>query len=106
MEKHPNAFLLRVDGESMDKKLPNGCLALIDPDDKDVKSGKVYALNINGYDATVKHVDRLSNGVRLVPNSSDPTILPQVYDFNDTSTESITILGRVIWATFPFDYEI
>ena len=106
VERHPRAYLLRVRGTSMDRKLPDGSLALIDPDDKDVRSGKTYALNVNGYASTVKQVEPLANGVKLVPNSSDPTIQPKVYDFNDADTESITILGRVIWATFPFDYEI
>ena len=30
-EKYPDAFLLKVVGESMNKILPNGCYALVDP---------------------------------------------------------------------------
>ena len=106
VESHPNAFLLKVRGGGMDRLLPSGCLALVDPDDAEVLSGRVYALNVNGYDATLKHVEALQDGVRLVPNSSDPTIHPQVFDFNDEEAEDVTIIGRVVWATFPFDYEL
>lgn len=31
MDKYPDAFLLKVKGRSMDKVLPDGCYALIDP---------------------------------------------------------------------------
>ena len=39
-ERYPNAFLLKVNGESMNRKIPNGSYALIDPT-KEVINGKV-----------------------------------------------------------------
>ena len=105
-EAHPRAFLLRVADNSMDRRLPDGCFVLVDPDDQDVQGGGVFALTINGYEATVKQVERLANGIRLIPNSSDPTIQPMVFDFGDDESESITIIGKVVWATFPFDYVV
>ena len=102
-EKHPDGFLLKVSGTSMDRVLPDGCHAFIAPT-KEVISGKRYALTINGYDATLKRVEVLANGLRLVPESYDPTFKPMVYDFADPECENVAILGRVVWATFPFDY--
>ena len=40
-ERYPNAFFLRVSGESMNRVLPNGCLALVVPE-PEVVNGHVY----------------------------------------------------------------
>ena len=104
--KYPHAFFLTIDGESMNRVLPNGCYALINPDEKQVIDGVAYAVCVNGYDATVKRVRQLENGVELVPDSTDPTFHPMVYDHTVAGTESITIIGRVVWYTVPFDFEI
>lgn len=107
LKQHPKAFYLEVDGESMSRVLPNGCLVLVDPMLKEpVINGKVYALCINGYDATVKRVRQLANGVELIPDSLDPTYRPQVFDNGVEGTESITIIGRVVWYIVPFDFDI
>lgn len=104
--KYPHAFFLTIDGESMNRVLPNGCYALINPDEKQVINNVAYAVCVNGYDATVKRVRQLENGVELVPDSTDPTFHPMVYDHTVAGTESITIIGRVVWYTVPFDFEI
>lgn len=104
--KYPHAFFLTIDGESMNRVLPNGCYALVNPDEKQIIDGVAYAVCVNGYDATVKRVRQLENGVELVPDSTDPTFHPMVYDATVAGTESITIIGRVVWYTVPFDFEI
>ncbi len=104
--KYPHAFFLTIDGESMNRVLPNGCYALINPDEKQVIDGVAYAVCVNGYDATVKRVRQLENGVELVPDSTDPTFHSMVYDATVAGTETITIIGRVVWYTVPFDFEI
>jgi repressor LexA len=104
--KYPHAFFLTIDGESMNRVLPNGCYALVNPDEKQIIDGVAYAVCVNGYDATVKRVRQLENGVELVPDSTDPTFHPMVYDHTVAGTESITIIGRVVWYTVPFDFEI
>lgn len=106
MARHPRAFLLRVDGESMNRVLPNGCYALVDPDDKEPVDNRAYAVCVNGYDATVKRVRRLANGFELAPDSTDPTYRPMVYDYGVEGTDEITVIGRVFWYTLPFDWTI
>lgn len=107
MRKHPHAFLLKVDGESMSNVLPNGCFALVDPDRKtDIINGNAYAVCVNGYAATIKRVVKLSNGFELVPDSKDPTYKPVVYDYGVEGTETITVIGEVVWYTLPFDFSI
>lgn len=107
VKRHPKAFYLEVEGESMNRVLPNGSLALIDPTLKDhIIDRNIYAVCVNGYAATIKRVRRLENGVELIPDSTDPTFHSQVFDETVEGTESITIIGEVVWYSVPFDFTI
>ena len=104
-EKYPDAFLLRVKGESMNRVIPNGAYVLIDPKQKEpMADGQPYAVCVNGFDATVKRVRKLANGVQLIPDSNDPTFPVQTFDFADPEVETVTIIGRVVWYCIPFDW--
>lgn len=103
-DKYPGGFLLKVDGESMNRILPNGCYALVDPCDDIVHDGMPYAVCVNGYDATVKRVRKLNNGFVLMPDSTDPTYEPTTYNFNDPLTESVTVIGEVVYYVLPYDW--
>ena len=104
--RYPSAFLLRVRGESMNRVLPNGCYALVDPEQREPIDRKAYAVCVNGYDATIKRVRRLQNGFELAPDSLDPTYKPMVYDYGEPGTETVTIIGRVVYYVLPFDWEV
>lgn len=103
--RYPDAFLLKVVGESMNRVLPNGCYALINPT-KETVDGRAYAVCVNGYDATIKRVRTLANGIELYPDSTDPTIKSMVFDYADPNAETVTVIGEVVWYVVPFDYEI
>ncbi len=103
-DKYPNAFLLRIRGESMNRILPNGCYALVDPRDEINEDNDPYAVCVDGFDATVKRVKRLANGFQLVPDSTDPTYPTQTFNYNDPMTETITIIGKIVWYVIPFDW--
>lgn len=102
--RYPDAFLLRVEGESMNRVLPNGCMALVDPCDSVEHDGEPYAVCVNGYDATIKRVKVLANGFELDPDSTDPTYKSTIYDYGVEGTETVTVIGRVVWYCVPFDW--
>lgn len=102
--RYPHAFLLRVQGESMNRVLPNGCYALIDPREEVAKDNDPYAVCVNGYDATIKRVKKLANGFQLVPDSTDPTYPVQTFNYNEPGTDEITVIGKVVWHVIPFDW--
>lgn len=104
-ERYPESFLLRVEGQSMNRILPNGCYALVDPCEDVERDNQPYAVCVNGYDATIKRVHKLENGFELRPDSTDPTIKAKVYDYGEPGTETITIIGRVVYFVLPFDWE-
>lgn len=106
IKQHPDAFFLRVEGDSVNRKIPNGYVALIDPNDRETNEHDIYAVCVNGYSATLKHVRKLANGYELVPDSYDPTQRPIVFDYGQKDTDEITIIGKVIWAAIPFDVGI
>ena len=43
-ERYPDSFLLKVEDDSMDRILPNGCFALVDPCDDVTHDGDPYAV--------------------------------------------------------------
>lgn len=103
-ERYPDAFLLKVVGESMNKILPNGCYALVDPCEDVEANGKPYAVCVNGYDATIKRVEKLENGFRLKPDSTDPTFSEQTFNYNEPNTDQINVIGRVVYHVIPYDW--
>lgn len=103
-DKHQNCGWLMVDGDSYNRKLPDGCLALVDFDMREPNEYAPFAVCVNGYSATVKSVKRLANGFELIPNSYDPTYTPVIYDYNKDDTDEITIIGQIVYASFPDDW--
>lgn len=103
-DRYPNAFLLKVEGDSMNRILPDGCYALVNPCETVEDNGKPYAVCVNGYDATIKRVRKLNNGFELVPDSTDPTYTVQTFNYNEPGTETITVIGEVVYYVLPFDW--
>lgn len=103
-EMYPDAFLLNVRGESMNRILPNGSMALVEPCESVDRDMDPYAVCVNGFDATVKRVRRLANGFELVPDSTDLTFKTTVYDYGVEGTDTVTVIGRVVWYCIPYSW--
>ena len=97
VDDDPQAFMVRVVGDSMNRHIHDGEYALVSPMYTEPNDRDMFLVTVNGYDATIKRVRRLANGIELLPDSYDPTYRPQVYDFNEDDTPSIKILGKVVW---------
>ena len=87
----------------MNRTLPDGCLALIDPDERDVNESDAFAVQVGDSEATVKRIRKTGNGIELVPDSTDPSYVPLIF-VNGKSAQSVVVLGKVVWMTAPFDY--
>lgn len=99
-DRYPKAFLLRVKGDSMNKIVPNGAYALIDPTE-DVKNGDIAAVSINGYDATLKRFYRLQNTVALEPDSYNPDHFAKL--ISSEEAQSLKVIGKMVWFMSPID---
>ena len=94
---YPKAFLMRVKGDSMNRLLPAGSLALVNPCTRAEVSNLIYAVAIDGHEAVIRIVEILNNGLRLSPYSNDPTFQKVVLDYNNPDSPSAHVLGHVVW---------
>lgn len=104
VKRHPNAFLLRVSGDSMNLMYPEGCLVAVDPDDCEVKSGKVYAVLVNGCAAALKQVFCVGDTIVLHPLSSNPEHRDRSVCTSDPDAPYFRILGRAVWYQAEVDF--
>jgi phage repressor protein C with HTH and peptisase S24 domain len=86
----PSAFGVVITGDSMDKIMPPGSIAIVDPDDKDLVARGVYVVMNGDDESTVKRF--MTDPARLEPDS-----------FNDAhkaiypGRDAFFVIGRVIW---------
>lgn len=104
-DRYPHAFMLRVRGNSMDKVIKDGMLALIDPD-SELHENDIVAAFINGNEATLKRYVPLANGIMLSPDSFDPTYKEEIIDFADPAQDPWKIVGKLVWFALPFDFKL
>lgn len=86
-------FALRVKGDSMNAAhIFEGNLLIVRKQEV-VENGEIAVVMIDDNDATVKRFHRQGNTVTLMPQSTNPKHLPQIYD---TSQTSVRVIGKVI----------
>ena len=100
----PDAFLVQIRDDSMNRVLPNGCYALVNPCSRVDKPAKPYALSVGG-SAMVRRLRMLGHGIEISPDSNDPTFRPAIYDFGVFNPAEVRIIGRVVWYTLPEHWE-
>ncbi|MBQ3180815.1 MAG: helix-turn-helix domain-containing protein [Firmicutes bacterium] len=93
-------FALRVKGDSMDAAhIFDGNVLIIRKQDM-VENGEIAVVMIDGDDATVKRFYCCGDTVTLMPQSTNPAHLPQIYDMSRTS---VRVLGKVVRSQISFE---
>lgn len=95
-EEHPRAFLLKVEGDCMDRVYPEGCLVAIDPDAEAV-SGCVAAVQIDDTDFLMRRYIRTADTLVLSPDSFNPAHRDRVFTRDDWDDHFVRVVGRVVW---------
>lgn len=103
--KYPRAFFTRIPGAALNRILPDGCYALVDPCTHVDYPGKPYAIAMRERGIVAERVYPLANGLELMPDSVDPTYRSQVVDFGRTAEEDVAVVGRIVWYAIPFDWD-
>ncbi|MDB5733183.1 MAG: hypothetical protein JWQ03_3078 [Variovorax sp.] len=84
-----NAFALIPDGNSMNMIVGENAMIIVDPDEVELREGKVYAVMNGDGETTFKRFR--TDPVRLEPVSSDPAHTPIL-----VGREPFTVIGRVV----------
>lgn len=87
-------FGLLVVGDSMNKVIPDGYVALIQKTDH-LENGEIGAIRVNGHDATLKKFYRLTDNVVLEPLSYNTEHKPLVIG---SDGPEIQVIGKVLWS--------
>ena len=87
-------FALLVNGSSMEPKFSQGDIVIVRKQ-ADVDSGDIAIVLVDGEDATIKKVQKQSNGITLIA-SNDEKNFPQFYSNDDIKNKPVSILGKVI----------
>lgn len=91
-----NLFALQVNGESMNREIPNGYTAVFSKD-LEPESGDIVAVMIDSESATIKRFRETSLAVMFEPSSWDPSFKP--YIFPKDGIQDFKIIGKFLYAT-------
>ena len=94
-------FGLKIDGESMNKVLPNGSIGIFEKTCH-LENGQIGAIMVNGYDATVKKFYRLTDSVLLEPVTHCEGYSPTIIKDGD---EPVSIIGKLIWYCADYNFK-
>ena len=90
-------FALRVTGDSMNALRINEGDIVIVRKQPEVENGEVAVVLVDGENATLKRFYQTESSITLMPQSTNPTHVPQVYDPAKTRVD---VLGKVVKVEF------
>jgi repressor LexA len=88
------SFAVEIKGDSMDKIIPEGGFAIVDPDQTQLYNDKVYLIENGEHDSQVKLYR--SNPARFEPASTN-----ELYQTLFMGEVHIRVIGRVVWQGSP-----
>jgi repressor LexA len=86
-------FGLKVVGDSMNKILPDGAIAVLQKT-SELNNGEIGAILVNGFDATLKKFYRLTDSIVLEPLSYNPENKPIVFT---EGSQEVRPIGKLLW---------
>lgn len=92
---HSNLIIMKVNGDSMNKIIPDGSLIGILPYETsyDIQDGDIVVFNDSSYDYSVKRYYKVDNKIIFKPESTSPIFTDIVYDLTE---ENVEIIGKVV----------
>ena len=99
-ERHPNAFALVVDGNCMNRVIPDGAHILVDPDCEPV-NGSIAVVETEAYQAVMRRWYRGSSTLMLTADSYE-----EQEDIVFTADDGpVRVIGTVVWYQSPEEME-
>lgn len=91
LEGHPNGFFLRVEGDCMNRKYPEGCHVFVDPD-MTPWNGCAVAAELPGYEGVLRSYYRGNSSLMLCADS-----FSEYEDIILTGDDPVRLIGVVVW---------
>lgn len=98
--RHPRAFALVVEGNCMDRVIPEGSHVLVDPD-REPSNGSVAVVETEAYQAVMRRWYRGSSTLMLAADSHEDQE-DMVFSFDDGP---VRVVGTVVWWQAPGEME-
>lgn len=92
-----NAVCIMVSGNSMEPQLPDGSTVGVDTGDKNIKDGKIYAIN-HGNMIRIKVLYKLPSGIRIRSYNQEEHP-DETYTHQEMEEQNIFVIGRVFWSS-------
>lgn len=93
MARHGTYFALKVKGNSMEPRIYEGDIAIIRHQAM-VNNGEIAAVKVNGDDVTLKKVEYVKDGVKLI--GLNPSFTPLFYTTAECVQKPLSILGKLV----------
>lgn len=90
-----DCFLVSVKGDSMLPQIGNGDLVMIDTRRKEIRSGRVYAMNDGDQGARIKRLEVIPD-VGFILRSDNPAYEPEYR--TGENAKDVDIIGQVVWS--------
>lgn len=92
-QRHPDAYVVQVKGDSMEPEIRHGAIAICVPS-SEYRSGCLALVSINGDEATVKRLKINGDGITLIP--ANPCYKTIHYTPEDVQSLPVQIRAKVI----------
>lgn len=93
MARRGTYFALKVKGNSMEPRIYEGDIAIIRHQAM-VNNGEIAAVKVNGDDVTLKKVEYVKDGVKLI--GLNPSFTPLFYTTAECVQKPLSILGKLV----------
>jgi phage repressor protein C with HTH and peptisase S24 domain len=93
------SFPIKIVGNSMEPTIRDGSIVIVDPTQKRIIDGKVYAIEIPYIGATVKRV--FIKYPNVILKGDNPSYEVQVIPLDKLDSEGLRIIGRVTFINMP-----
>lgn len=89
-----NLAALKVDGDSMNKIIPDGAIAVV-AKNQSITNGEIAVVYYDGYNATLKTVYQTAENLLLEPASYNPENKPLI--INNTNQTDVSFFGKLVF---------
>lgn len=94
--READAVLIYADGQSMEPKIPDGAVLLVDTSHTDMRNNEIHVIRVEGEILVKRLRKEIGGGVWIVSDNPDKSRYPDILVTPDKEGY-LDIIGRVLW---------